>query len=317
MVVLHHVIGGAPDAGLRLATDHWLQMVNEALIFLRLPLFTLLSALVYARRPIVPETASRFLGRKALVLLVPMMVLTVLHIVLRDLTVPSATPISLGYVLESWTHWYAYLWYLQALFVIFMVIGALELLKITHSRIGLLACMGLAGIAHTLNTDIPFLSISGALYLGVFFLFGLYLHRFAASDVPRSLATLWLPVLLVAGFAISHGLALTTDLLETPNRMSVFGVLYSMVLLFLVVRLRPNWPPLARLGRHSYPIFLFHIFAVSGSRIVLQALGIETLWILLPMGLLAGVVFALLVEAVAKRNGVSRFLLLGKLPKAS
>ena len=57
----------------------------------------------------------------------------------------------------------------------------------------------------------------------------------------------------------------------------------------------------AYLGRHSLEIFLVHITAASGSRIVLTRLGLDQPALLAVLGVLAGLVGPVLLLLVARR----------------
>lgn len=58
---------------------------------------------------------------------------------------------------------------------------------------------------------------------------------------------------------------------------------------------------LAMCGRRSLDIFLAHIILASGTRIVLVKLGVEQLWVIITLCLLAGVVGSLLMSAACRR----------------
>ena len=70
--MLYHVVGDAPDAGLKLPADHRLSVVNHLLSFGRMPLFACIAGFVYGLRPLHGEVAQ-FIGSKVRRLLLPLL----------------------------------------------------------------------------------------------------------------------------------------------------------------------------------------------------------------------------------------------------
>src|SRR6185436_8195287 len=73
LLVSYHVIGGDRDTGLRLADDHIAARINDFLALVRMPLFSFLSGMVYALRPLRGDIGP-FASGKVRRLLVPMLV---------------------------------------------------------------------------------------------------------------------------------------------------------------------------------------------------------------------------------------------------
>ena len=62
LLVAYHVIGATPESGLKLH-EGMLRDVNALLAYIRMPLFTFLSGLVYAWRPYTADW-KQFIGGK-------------------------------------------------------------------------------------------------------------------------------------------------------------------------------------------------------------------------------------------------------------
>lgn len=88
LLVLYHVIGADPSNGLRV-NEGPVRLMNDALAYVRMPLFTFLSGMVYGLRPFGGDT-RRFVIGKCRRLLIPMFVVGTLFAVVQALT-PGAT----------------------------------------------------------------------------------------------------------------------------------------------------------------------------------------------------------------------------------
>lgn len=83
LLVLYHVIGADASLGLRVE-DGPVRWLNDGLAYLRMPLFTFLSGLVYGLRPFAGNSRA-FLVGKVRRLLIPMLFVGTLFAVLQAL----------------------------------------------------------------------------------------------------------------------------------------------------------------------------------------------------------------------------------------
>src|SRR5690606_6901179 len=120
-----HVVGIDPQAGLRVA-DGFMRYFNDALAYIRMPLFTFLSGVVYAYRPFGGD-AGQFVAGKCRRLLLPMLVVGTLFAVAQTYT-PGAND-----AVENWRLLHilpvAHFWFIEAIFIIFMIMIPLEILR--------------------------------------------------------------------------------------------------------------------------------------------------------------------------------------------
>jgi peptidoglycan/LPS O-acetylase OafA/YrhL len=305
LLVLYKVVGTDPYVGLQVA-DGPLRWFNDGLAYLRMPLFTVLSGLVYGMRPLRAGDDSRaFLLGKARRLLLPMLVVGTLFALLQ-----SVTPGTHGQISNWWLLHIVpvnHLWYCEALCWIFLLVWLLERLDCI-SRPGQLALVwAAAALVHLFVPGTPLLAIEGTLYLLPYFLVGLAVSRFGIwmrlegwSARALLLLLAWLAVWQL-GMPTFHN-----------DRRTALTLLAGLALCGLVLglRLRSGW--LERLGHSSYPIFLYHIFFTAASRIALDRLGLESLQLKLLAGLTLGLVGPLLVERLASRQDWSALWLLGQ-----
>ena len=179
LLVSYHVIGATMNEGL--AVEHGPLRVGEDLLaMLRMPLFTFLSGYVYARAPIGRSSAWAFLRDKARRLLIPMLAVGTAFAVMHEL-LPGARH---WHVQWRWMHIMpvAHYWFVEALFLIFIVVVQLERAGALATPQRWLGCWLVSAALYLTPHPINWLAIGGAISLLPFFLLGLYCRRFARFD---------------------------------------------------------------------------------------------------------------------------------------
>lgn len=303
LLVAFHVIGNTPDAGLRLPTEHVAHRVNEWLSLVRMPLFSMLSGFVYAYRPPLEGAIWPVLGKKVRRLLVPMLLVGTGFAVLRSVT-PGTNPGSQ----PDWTLLHvvpvAHYWFLEALFLIFVVVMLLD-------RVGALAnpwhmaCAWIGAACLQLAAPLPFFfAMAGAAYLLPYFLLGVAAHRFYKPLTHAAVATGLLAVLVAALCALCA---------EPPTSFlrSIEKLVASTCCCLLLLRLRPQLGWLAWIGSAAFAIFLFHPVFTAATRMVLyqaHVTDVSALWV---AGTSAGLAGSILL-AMALRTLPIGHLLLGE-----
>ncbi|MEJ7930637.1 acyltransferase [Ramlibacter sp. AN1015] len=300
LLVLFHVVGDTPDAGLRLPLDHPLQLFNQVLSYVRMPLFGCIAGYVYALRPCGAEWPV-FLRSKARRLLLPLLtvgsVFAALQAVTPGVNENSQAPWEL-LVLPK-----AHFWFLQALFLVFAVTVVLERLGLLRTAARALLMAALAAIVLMAAKPPAWFSADGALYLLPYFLLGVAARH--SPPLPR-----WLLAAMLLALAAGTAAVLASEQAVWPRNSAVsiaLGAGATWLLIFLPWRQRV----LAALGGASYAIFLFHVFFTAASRIALERLGVEETAVLVAAGMLAGVAGPMLVERIVLRSATAGTLLLG------
>lgn len=122
LVVAGHVIGSAPDGGMKIDFPHPLRYLYLWIDYIQMPLFTAIAGWVYALKPAaLPGGFVVFARKKAMRLLVPMIVVGTLYFVIQYL-VPGTN--NKGDITRMWRIYvfpYTIYWYLPSLFLIFMI----------------------------------------------------------------------------------------------------------------------------------------------------------------------------------------------------
>ena len=305
LLVLYHVIGADPGSGLRVA-DGPVRWLNDGLAYLRMPLFTVLSGLVYGLRPFHRGGDSRaFLMGKVRRLLAPMLVVGTIFALLQ-----AAIP-GTNREIGDWRLLHiepvGHFWFLESLFWVFLLVWLLERSAcLSRPRNYALACC--AAVVLYLNVRGPRLfGIEGAIYLLPYFLAGLAVSRFGGWPLLRR------PLLVGALLALAL-LAIAQLGVPAPNpdRRTVWILLAGLSLCGLCLGLRLEWAWLARIGTASYAIYLFHVFFTAASRIALEKAGLDVFLLQVALGLLLGLLGPIWVDQLASRKPWSALLLVGK-----
>jgi len=290
LLVAFHVVGG-DTTGLRLESSHVAREINEWLALVRMPLFSFLSGIVYARRPLRGEVA-RFARGKVRRLLVPMLLVGTAFAVLQSV-VPGANggryDWSLLHIVPV-----SHYWFLPALFWIFMLVALLDRAGILSSAHGFTAIGLAAAVLFAEGRALPVhFGLRGAAYLLPFFLAGLGAVRFGQILLSRRaqvvLALVALLVLLRWSFT------------AIPVRSAYEELTVSLCActLLLQVNLKVHW--LMWIGRWSFGIYLFHPVFSAASRIVLSNLGVSSVPLLFSAGLVVGLAGSMALTSALRR----------------
>lgn len=307
LLVAYHVVGADASLGL-LVTDGPVRWLNDGMAYLRMPLFTFLSGLVYGLRPFGGNSKA-FLSGKVRRLLVPMVVVGTLFAVLQAVT--PGTNSSAG----PWYLWHvrpiAHFWFVESLFWVFLLVWALERWSWLDTARSFAVVFALACGLYLTVRGWPWFGMEGAIYLLPYFLGGLAATRFS---LRAPLAKPWVKVVLwvcAVGAVVWMGVPVSN-----PDRRTVWMLLSGLSLCLLCLSFGWSNRHLAGIGRHSYAIYLFHVFFTAAARIALHRLQIDIMPLDLAVGVALGLAGPMWVERLASRFKWSVVLLLGKSGKA-
>jgi len=297
-LVAYHVIGNEPSNGLKVSAG-LLREINDLLECVRMPLFTFLSGMVYTIRPIRGNWQS-FMKGKARRLLVPMLVVGTLFALVQSMVPGTNNNIENWWLLHIYP--VQHFWFVEALFLVFVLIVPLEIFKVLESKLAVLTVIAFFLILSIGQPYPKIFAIKGFVYLMPFFLFGLFAVRF-------ELKTLW-PMVSIALF-----LALMTTLfvLDTQLRgQSLIGCLVGLASCYLLLGSKLSVPVLAKIGIYSYSIYIFHVFFTAATRIITgKAVELPT-ELDLVLGLSAGIIGPIFIYYIAQKIPYANTLLLGQ-----
>jgi fucose 4-O-acetylase-like acetyltransferase len=308
LLVAWHVIGSGPTAGLDVPADSYWRFFADFFVYFRMPMFAFISGYVYASKPFAGQ-ARRFLAGKTRRLLLPLFIVGT-SFALVEWLVPG-TNVNKYNVVPYWATLHfvpiAHYWFLESLFIIFLVVGAFESLRLLDDRWKFVLILA-AAVAINLTVAAPsYLGLFGAVYLFPYFLCGLACSRFHIER-PRFF------LVSIAVFVVAYAYAVAGMLGYVPfsARTSIAALLIGITGSFIV--LRSGWKNrgLAFIGASSYSIFLFHVFFSASSRMFMHTLGIWDFGPLFVVGTVTALFGPILIERVADCYSVTRTALLGK-----
>lgn len=306
LLVLFHVVGDTPSTGLRIPEGHWVQVVNEALAYIRMPLFSFISGYVYAFRP-YQGNAPGFVKGKVRRLLLPLITVGTVFAIVQSVTPGTNNSVS---------HWWllhivpvGHFWFLEALFIVFLAVILLEHFKALSTPAGFALTWALSAVLFDYLSPPNYFAAQGAVYLLPFFLAGLACKRFEITGpAARGIAA--------AVFICAATVAmLFPQFSEQGNSIAALGLGVSSAFLLL----RSGWSSrnLAYVGSWSFAIYLLHVFFTAASRILLKKIGVTDTYVLLMAGLAAGLVGPIVSALLISRHaGLNLWLLGVTAPKA-
>lgn len=297
-LVAYHVIGNNPSNGLHIESG-FLREINDLLETVRMPLFTFLSGMVYAYRPLTGNW-SKFLKGKARRLLIPMLVVGTLFAIVQALVPGTNNKIDNWWLLHIYP--VQHFWFVEALFWVFIFIIPLELNRLLNNK--LVAVLIIAAFL-ALAVGQPYtklLAFKGFIYLTPFFLFGMSIVRFKIPPLPLLTSLIGFVGIMAAIYFLTDGV----------YGRSLLGCAIGMFSCYFIIgwKLEINW--LARVGIYSYSIYVFHVFFTAASRIIVNKLFSVSDELNFFVGLVAGILGPVFVYFIAKRIPLMSLLLLGE-----
>lgn len=297
-LVAYHVIGNNPSNGLHIESG-FLREINDLLETVRMPLFTFLSGMVYAYRPLSGDW-TKFLKGKARRLLIPMLVVGTLFAIIQALVPGTNNKIDNWWLLHIYP--VQHFWFVEALFFVFVLIIPLELKRVLNKRLVtfliIAAFLALAvGQPYT-----KLLAFKGFVYLTPFFLFGMSIVRFKISPLPIFPSLIGFLGIMSAIYFLTGGV----------YGRSLLGCVIGIFSCYFLLgwKLEINW--LARIGIYSYSIYIFHVFFTAASRIIINKLFSVSDELNFVIGLVFGVLGPIGVYFFAKQMPFGQLLLLGE-----
>lgn len=292
LLVAYHVVGYDSTAGLRIDSGPYREL-SDLLAYVRMPLFTFLSGMVYAYRPF-SGGIRRFIVGKSRRLLLPMLVVGTVFALLQ-----SWSPNSNG-AIENWylLHIYpvAHFWFVEAVFWIFLLMIPLEMAGAFRTRLGFLLVLSVSVCVYLVVAGTPLLAVSGAIYLLPYFLLGMGMQRYLGANCRN----LWLGAVLTATVTIVLIMIYRGDIPWGSKRsllaLTVGGAACAGLLL---LNLRSK--TLACVGVFSFSIYLHHVFFTAGTRMFLRGLEIDGLHTLFVVSVCAGLAGPILLHLVLAR----------------
>lgn len=317
LVVIGHVIGSASDGGMKVGDDSFLRYFYYTFIDpIQMPLFTIIAGWVYALRPVIYEKINDFILKKALRILVPMLVVGICYFLLQYFT-PGTN--SKGNLLEIWKLLifpYTLYWYLYSLFLVFIIIALIDsfdkMKTLNHWLIIFSISVFILLIRDTvIPYELPnYFSYKGAIYLLPSFILGVGLNRFK-EFFHGGLVKYSIPIILLLCVLIQQ-LSWFKVIDYTVHKDTIVGLLIGLLGTIMLLRfhLKINW--LIWIGGFAYSIYLFHAFGTAGGRIILKRFDVHSSVLIFTVSLAVGILLPIAAEKILERFKITRLLFLGK-----
>lgn len=312
LLVSYHVIGADEEGGMHVGYPSVLRFFADGLIDLRMPIFAFIAGAVYALRPLTLVEPYGFFIGKFRRIVVPGVAASIIfwvscNWVLKDGFAYGADPIAT--ILLSEGHF----WFLQAILLIFLVIGGLDVaLKYNHAVFLFFTTLVLTVVwKHLQISDLGDLEIGSAVYLSPYFLLGLLVFRYhEAIMLRKQILTLASMCLFLLGITVNISIyqetgQLSKGRLDLQSLSTGIGVILLAYFMFRRVGL------FDRLAVYSFTIYLYHPFGTSLVRRLTEHLDISAPALHLVIGVTAGLIFPCLLHIGANRFDWSRRVLLG------
>ena len=314
LIVAYHAIPMA-DAAEGLLNYGYL---GHCFRLIRLPLFTAISGYVYAMHALAPGDFGRFMGGKSRRILLPWVSVTLLTLGLRavlqngaGVLSGQAAPSVLQSVLQALWQPIDHLWFLPAIFWVFLATALLESTgRLATFQRWLAACAVAWFGATFLLGATSALGAPGFFQLLPFFLFGLGLRRFAAELAGPT---------AIRAYAVTALVGMAIHQMMWFGWVRLGGTAYNLLVLFtvygtqgLLFRFRRDVPALARLGHWSFAIYLFHPISISIATRAAAAARLDNLHAVFALKLALGLSLPVGLALVLRRLGPLNLVLLGE-----
>lgn len=314
LVVAGHVVGSAPDGGMRIDYPSFWRYLYSWIDYIQMPLFTSIAGWVYALKPVGTTNPARFAGDKALRLLVPMATVSTVYFLTQYFVPGTNSDGSLGDMWRIYLFPYTMYWYLQSLFLIFLGVLALDRYKTMSSTRGWVVTLSCAVVLYAAEIcvipyDVPNLfSFKGALNQLPYFIAGVGICRFGKEILSR----FRYPMALLAVV----GIALLNYRWFSPQ---MNGDLYRSLLplwvvptLFIIFRYARPVSAFSFIGGYAYSIYLLHGFGTSGGRIILNGFGVHNHLVVFTVSFFIALLLPIAADRIISKSRVAGALLLGK-----
>ena len=288
LIVAFHVVGDDAGEGLHLPDDSTWHYAMKSLVFLRLPLFTVISGYFYGGHRVIGAEFLQFWRKKSSRIALLFVCVTIIVWLLRRHV--YAEPKSL---LDALAYGYGQLWFLEALLVMFAAMSVWDVLARPGSGALVLATVAAVMVAQSFDGIPQLLNLCDAIRLAPYFLFGILLRQH--GDWLREPKVGLYALGIVAIVLVSQQFAML-GLANDISRKQMPAVLAGMAgAVFLFQRL-PRLRALETIGGYSYTIFLWHVVIGAAARLTFVRLGLTStpvLFVLIFSAAVSGPVFLL------------------------
>ena len=285
LIVAFHVIGDDAGEGLHVPDNSAWHYAMKSIVFLRLPLFTVISGYFYGGGRVTRPDFLRFWRKKLRRIALPFLCVTIVVWLLHRQV--YGQPKSL---LDAIVYGYEQLWFLEALLVIFAAMSVWDALFRPGSVALVLGAVAMIMVAQCSTGIIQFLSLSDAIRLAPYFLFGIVLRERGEAlrdpNISPELGSYALGIVAIVLASQQFGMNGWGNEITRTQMPAVLAGMAGAAVLFQRL---PRNPMLETIGGYSYTIFLWHVVVGAAARLVLLRLGVGSTPVLFALIFIAAV----------------------------
>lgn len=241
---------------------------------IRIPLFTVISGYLYGLRPVFNGGYYSFLKGKGRRILIPLFVVVTLQFSLKSFLPGVNEPSDISKILIAYVYPYEHFWFLQAIFLIFVIVGFLDQFRVlyTFNRWGSFLLISLIWflIYPYTGLDLPWFSIGTTGYIFPYFLFGYGIARFNDRILSKAVIKWWVSIFLLA--ILIQQVAWLCENPSLASKRSVIGLAVSISGCAVLFYFRRPVIGLSTVGSFAFTIYLYQGFGTSFGRRVLDLL---------------------------------------------
>jgi len=267
---------------------------------IRIPLFTVISGYLYGLRPVYGGNLGKFLSGKSRRILIPLFFVATSEYLAKSLLPGVNNPQPIGEFWKASLYPYEHFWFLQVIFLIFVIYGFLGWVKVLPSLKNWLILLFFSAFLYivypSLNIYISVFSVGAISYLLPFFTLGYGIANYEKLLINNRAIWFWvLTFFLVFGY---QQLLWFSGDHELASKRTLVGLLVSVSSGCVLFYFRKNIKILAFVGSYAYTIYLYQGFGTSiGRRLGFEDLGPHFYFIAI-IGFT--VVFGILIENLAR-----------------
>lgn len=286
------------------------EFINYTFQNTRLPLFTVISGYIYSRKEyIIGSGYLKFVKGKFRRLIIPLFSVSFLDFFLKATLLDKR---ELGDIWKIFIYPEEHYWFLQVIFIIFLIMPVMRYLGLFKSNTRLLLTILLASLLlmfyKSFNVDIPYFSLGTTTYLLPYFLLG-----FALGHKERSLSNFFY-LSIITIFIISFSLSQLGWWYEVASLRSGKSTLLGIVIGFsscmLLIRFRFDIFKISSLGSYVFSMYLLQAFGSGIGRVILNKLNIEGLPYFISLVLMT-LLFGVIAHIVLSKNSITSLVFIG------
>jgi peptidoglycan/LPS O-acetylase OafA/YrhL len=312
LLVVFHIIGSNSSVGLGLPVGSGWSDFNMLLENLRMPLFAFLSGVVFSFRGLNKGGEAALIFGKIKRLYLPLVFVGMPFLFVQANSGYSNAQVAspgLGYYLSILYLERFHYWFIHAIFLIFLFLAALSFIFAVNREVLLYSLFASVLVSFFVSPGIPFFSFSGFVYLLPYFLLGsvLRLYGFKLPVWFRLLLLCFLVVAVVGKYFIQENSG-------GISKISFYGYLVGFLGCAALYYSGLRSSVLSYVGRYSYTIFLFHVFFLAATRVVLDCFGIADVTTHVLIALFITILACIIVHKLCERNFILSWCFLGQRP---